>query len=239
MPVGFRVFRRSSRPDAALLQRFALLHTADLSDAMNRSGTMDRGIQPVFTPIKRVVGPAVTVSAPTGAFNLVKIGMEQTRSGDVLVINARGAVNGALVGGNVCRGLVHRGLAGLLADGAVRDASEIREDGLSTFARGVTTVMGPIDGPGEVNVPIACGGVVVNPGDIIVADEDGIVVIRPSEAEEVLAETARLEASHDAVQPTLLRGEVTNIAKIERALREQGCTFIDAEGNATSDNRGA
>jgi len=158
MPVGFRVFRRSSRPDAALLQRFAELHTADLSDAMNRSGTMDRGIQPVFTPIKRVVGPAVTVSAPTGAFNMVKIGMEQTRAGDVLVINARGVLNGALVGGNVCRGLVHRGLAGFVADGAVRDASEIREDGLPTFARGVTTVMGPIDGPGEVNVPIACGG---------------------------------------------------------------------------------
>jgi regulator of RNase E activity RraA len=239
MPVGFKVFRRSSRPDVALLQRFAELHTADLSDAMNRSGTMDRGIQPVFTPFKRVVGPAVTISAPTGAFNLVKIGMEQTRSGDVLVINARGVVNGALVGGNVCRGLVHRGLAGLVADGAVRDASEIREDGLPTFARGVTTVMGPIDGPGEVNVPIACGGVVVNPGDIVVADEDGIVVIRPSEAEEVLAETARLEASHDAVQPILLRGEVTNIAKIERALREQGCTFVDDEGNATEPSRGA
>ena len=227
MPVGFRVFRHSPRPDAALLQRFAELHTADLSDAMNRSGTMDRGIQPIFTPIRRVIGPAVTVSAPTGAFNMVKIGMQHTQAGDVLVVNARGALNGALVGGNVCRGLVHRGLAGFVADGAVRDASEIREDGLPTFARGVTTVMGPIDGPGEVNVPIACGGVVVSPGDIIVADEDGIVVVRPSEAEEVLAETARLEISHAAVQPVLLRGEVTNIAKIERALREQGCTFVD------------
>jgi len=227
MPVGFRVIRRSSRPESALLKRFAARHTADLSDAMNRSGTMDRGIQPIFTPIKRIVGPAVTVSAPTGAFNIVKIGMEQTQAGDVLVINARGVLNGALVGGNVCRGLVHRGLAGLVADGAVRDASEIQQDGLATFARGITTVMGPIDGPGEVNVPIACGGVVVNPGDIVVADEDGIVVIRPSEADEVLAETAKLEASHEAVQPILLRGEVTNIAKIERALREQGCTFVD------------
>jgi regulator of RNase E activity RraA len=227
MPVGFRVIRRASRPDAGLLKRFAALHTADLSDAMNRSGTLDRGIQPVFTPVKRIVGPAVTVSAPTGAFNMVKIGMEQTQAGDVLVINARGVLNGALVGGNVCRGLMHRGLAGLIADGAVRDASEIQQDGLPTFARGVTTVMGPIDGPGEVNVPIACGGVVVNPGDIVVADEDGIVVVRPSEAEEVLAETAQLEASHEAVQPILLRGEVANIAKIEKALREQGCTFVD------------
>lgn len=227
MPVGFRVIRRSARPDASLVQRFAQLNTADLSDAMNRSGTMDRAIAPVFRPVKRVVGPAVTVSAPTGAFNMVKIGMEQTRAGDVLVVNARGALNGALVGGNVCRGLAHRGLAGLVADGAVRDANEIQEDGLATFARGVTTVMGPIDGPGEVNVPIACGGVVVHPGDIVVADEDGIVVIRPAEAEEVLAATAKLEASHAAVQPVLLRGEVTNIAKIEQSLRDQGCAFVD------------
>ena len=226
MPVGFRVYRRSSRPDAALVRRFADLNTADLSDAMNRSGTMDRAIAPVFRPVKRVVGPAVTVSAPTGAFNIVKIGMEQTRAGDVLVINARGALNGALVGGNACRGLVHRGLAGLIADGAVRDAGEIQRDGLATFARGVTTVMGPIDGPGEVNVPIACGGVVVHPGDIVIADEDGIVVLRPDEAEEILGATAKLEASHAAVQPVLLRGEVTNIAKIEQALRDQGCAFV-------------
>ena len=228
MPVGFRVYRGCARPDPSLIARFAAFHSADLSDAMNRAGTMDRGILPVFTPIPRIVGPAVTVSAPTGAFKIVKIGMEQTQRGDVLVVNARGVVNGALIGGNVARGLLHRGLAAFISDGAVRDGSEIREDGLPTFARGVTTVMGPIDGPGEVNVPIACGGVVVNPGDIIVADEDGIVAIHPDEAEEILKATAELVASHDAIQPVLLRGEVTNIANIEKSLREQGCAFIDA-----------
>lgn len=228
MPVGFRVYRRDRRPPAELLQRFMKLHSADISDAMNRGGTMDKGIRPVFLPVKKIVGTAVTVSVPTGAFNIVKIGLEQARAGDVLVINARAAVNGALVGGNVCRGIVHRGLVGLIADGAVRDASEIREEGLPTFARGITTVMGPIEGPGEVNVPIACGGVVVNPGDIIVADEDGIVVVPEKDAEEVLAETAKLEVSHEAVQPVLLRGEVTNIAKIEKGLRDLGCEFIDA-----------
>ena len=227
MPIGFRVYRRSERPSQDLLQRFTALHSADVSDAMNRAGTMDRGIAPIFTPIRAIVGPAVTVSAPTGAFNIVKIGMEQTRRGDVLIINARGVVNGALIGGNVCRGLVHRGLAGFISDGAVRDVSEIREQDFPTFARGVTTVMGPIDGPGEVNVPIACGGIVVHPGDIIVADEDGIVAVPIADAHEVLAATHKLIAAHEAVQPVLLRGEVTNIANIERTLREQGCAFID------------
>ena len=232
MPVGFRVYRRTERPDASLLERFNAMHTADISDTMNRAGTMDRDISPVFTPMRRIVGPAVTVSAPTGAFNIVKIGMQQTVRGDVLVVNARGVTNGALIGGNVARGLAHRGLAGFICDGAVRDGTEIREDGLPTFARRVTTMMGPIDGPGEVNVPIACGGVVVRPGDIIVADEDGIVVIPPADAEEILEATTKLVASHDAIQPVLLRGEVTNIANIERVLREQGCSFIDAEDGA-------
>jgi len=237
MPVGFRVYRRPASPSRELLARFANIHSADISDAMNRAGTMDRGIAPIFSPMRSIVGPAVTVSAPTGAFNIVKIGMQQTQAGDVLVVNARGVVNGALIGGNVCRGLVHRGLAAFISDGAVRDVSEIRDQDFPTFSRGVTTVMGPIDGPGEVNVPIACGGVVVHPGDIIVADEDGVVVIPPAEAEEILAATAKLIASHDAVQPILLRGEVTNIVNIERTLREQGCTFEEPVPGTTTGSR--
>lgn len=227
MPVGFRVYTHVQRPDAALLEYFLTLRTADISDAMNRAGTMDNGIQPAYPTEKRVIGSAVTVSVPTGAFNVIKAGMQQARVGDVLVINARGSLNGALIGGNVCRGLLHRGLAGVVMDGAVRDVSEIREDGLPVYARGISAMMGPIEGPGEVNVPIACGHVVVRPGDIIVADSDGIVVVPPEEAEKIAEETQNLLKRHAAVQGVLLRGEVTNIANIEKALRDQGCEFVD------------
>jgi regulator of RNase E activity RraA len=187
---------------------------------------MENAVHPMYKPIKRIAGPAVTVSAPTGAFNVIKAGMQQTRAGDVLVVNGRASLNGALFGSNVCRGLLHRGVAGLIVDGAVRDISEIQADGLPVFARGTSAGMGSIDGPGEVNVPIACGGVVVNPGDIVIADEDGIVVVRPDDAEYVLNQVADLQAKHAAVQPILLRGEVTNIANIEQALRAQGCEFL-------------
>ncbi len=227
MPIGFRVYTRINRPDPELVRRFVPLHSADLSDVMNRSRTMDRGIKPLYLPIKKVIGPAVTVSVPTGAFQVVKEAMQLTRAGDVLVINAYGNLYGALLGGNVCRGLVARGLAGMIADGAIRDVSEIREDGLAVYARGITTAMGPIEGPGEVNVPIACGQVVVNPGDIVVADEDGIVVVPPEEAEWVAEETAKLEAGHAAVQEILLRGEIVNIANIEAKLRAAGCEWKD------------
>ena len=225
MTVGFRVNTSVTRPDAKLLQRFAAPHSADLCDVMNKAGAVDCAIRAVYAPMKKVVGPAVTVSAPTGALNIVKEAMQQTRPGDVLVVNARGNPTYALVGGNVCRGLAKRGLAALIIDGAVRDVSEIQEDGLAVYARGLATLSGPLDGPGEVNVPVACGHVVVNPGDIIVADADGVVVIPPADAEAVLAAVAALEASHAALQPVLLRGEVTNIAAIEQKLRDQGCEF--------------
>ncbi len=229
MPIGLRVYTHVARPDRDLVPKFLPHHSADISDAMNRSRTMDKGIKPLYLPIQKFVGTAVTVSVPTGAFYVVKEAMQQTQPGDVLVINAYGNLYGALLGGNVCRGLKARSLAGIVADGAIRDTSEIQEDGLPVYARTVTTAMGPLEGPGEVNVPIACGQVVVNPGDIIVADEDGIVVVPPAEAEEVLAETAKLEASHEAIQQVLLRGEVTNIANIEKKLRDAGFEFVNGQ----------
>ncbi len=228
MPVGFRVYTSVRRAATGSIERLTGLRAVDLSDSMNRAGTMDNGIYSITQPAKSIVGVAVTVSVPNGAFNVVKAGMQQTRRGDVLVINARGSLRGALIGGNVCRGLLHRGLAGVIADGAVRDAEERSGDGLPVYARGLSAMMGPVEGPGEVNVPIACGNVVVNPGDLVVADADGIVVIRPDDVEAIAAATERLLQRFVAVQEVLRRGEVTNIVNIERSLREQGCEFIDS-----------
>jgi len=227
MPIGFRVFKSIPRPDRELIELFVPLHPADISDVMRMAGTMETGIRPMYLPIKKVVGPAVTVSVPSGAFNMIKIGMQQTCPGDVLVIQGFGNQTVGLVGGNMCRGLLKRGLAGLIVDGAIRDVQEIRKDGFPVFARGTANASGILEDVGEVNVPIACGQVVVNPGDIIVADEDGIVVVPPSAAREIAAGVAELEKKHAAIQPILEKGEVTNIANIERKLREQGCEFIE------------
>ncbi len=224
-PVGLRVRSSIDRPDPRLVERFAALAIPDISDAMHHSGTMDRGIGPVYLPIKRALGPAVTVSVPIGAQSIRKVGMQQTRAGDVLVLNALGNRTQAMLGGNLAQSLLHRGVAGVIVDGAVRDLSEIREMGLPIFCRGVATLPGAKDGPGEVNVPIACGGVVVRPGDIVVADEDGIVVIAPETAEDVLAGVAKLEADHAATWDALQRGEVTSYTEIEEKLRAQGVEF--------------
>jgi 4-hydroxy-4-methyl-2-oxoglutarate aldolase len=190
------------------------------------------GIVPVYVPMRSAVGVAVTVSIPAGGVNLVKLAMEQTRPGDILVVCAYGATATAVWGGNLTRGLKARGVAGLIVDGAVRDVSEMRAQEFPVFARGVASAIGPVaTRAGEINVPIACGGTVVNPGDIVVADEDGIAVVAPSDADEVVAGVAALTAGHAAAQPALLRGEVTQIAAITADFMSSGLELRPPAGS--------
>lgn len=213
-----------------MLDRFAHVASVDIGDAMRGSGVMDRVIGPVYSPVTRVVGPAVTVSLPTASLKVFSLGLQQTQPGDVVVVNGWAKTKTAFIGGNMCRGLKHRGVAGLIIDGAVKDVSEIRADGFPVFARAVTA--GYANGPhvGEVNVPIACGQCVVNPGDIIVADEDGIVVVPPQFTDEVLAAVSARQAEIAASQAVWLAGEVKNVRDIERELRDNGCEFVSTPG---------
>ena len=228
MTLGYRVFTHIERPPRELVARFANIPTPDLADVMQKAGVIGGHIGPIYQPMASFVGPAVTVSIPTGGFNMLKMGMEMTRSGDVLVVAARGNTHYALLGGNVCKGLKRRGLAGLVLDGAVRDVEEIQAVDLPVHACGLAANICPKTEPGEINVPIAVGRCVIFPGDIIVADKEGIVAIPPLYAEEMLARLVKLKEWHASVQPVLERGEVTNIVAIRQQLEETGCEFLDA-----------
>lgn len=235
LTIGFRVYTQIRRPERNTLVMLAGLSSCDISDVLNRACTMV-GIKPIYTPIRSICGPAVTVSVPAGGLNMIKMGMQQTQAGDVLVVSAQGDCTYAMWGGNLSRGLKSRGVAGLVMDAAVRDVQQIREEDFPVFARGIATAAGVVDAPrGEVNVPIACGGVVVNPGDVIVADEDGIVVVPPDVVAEVAAKTKDLMAQHQGLQEILLRGEVTQIDNITKNLVAAGLPIIDA----TADGRTA
>lgn len=148
--------------------------------------------------------------------------MEQTQPGDVLVVNAWGLKTFAVWGGNVSKGMQRRRIAGVIIDGAARDPEEAQGVGFPVFARAQATASPPLDGPGEVNVPVACGSIVVRPGDIIVADTNGVVVVPYDAGEWVLQQVADLKAKHAKIQPVLERGDVTNIAAIIEGLRGQG-----------------
>ena len=228
--LGFRGFRTVERPSADLVRRLAAYAPPDLSDAMNGGYTLDPGIGPLYPFHGRIAGPAVTVAVPRGAFNVIKFGMQQTREGDVMVINAWGLDTFAVWGGNVSRGMKRRGVAGVIIDGAARDPEEAESIEFPVFARSQATATPPLEGPGEVNVPVACGNVVIHPGDIIVADANGIVSIPPAAAEWVLRQVADLKQRHARIQPVLERGEVTSIDTITEALVKQGFVIDGRSG---------
>ncbi|WP_233848943.1 RraA family protein [Paraburkholderia sp. HD33-4] len=185
----FKAIRKNpSAPQAseAMLQALRDIPVSALSDNMHRNtGTV--GLQPYHRPIKRTMaGTAVTMRS-RGGDNLTYLrALDFCRPGDVLVIDAGGDLNNAVVGGILSFYAASVGVAGLVIDGAIRDVAEIREREFPVYARGVTH-RGPYkDGPGEINVPVSVGGMVVNPGDIVVGDQDGLLAIAQVDVEFVI-----------------------------------------------------
>jgi len=226
--IGSRGFTRVPRPAADLVKRLGEYPPPDLSDVTRGAYTLDPAIHPLWPFAGRVAGPAVTVVVPQGSLNPIKFAMEQVRPGDVMVVNARGIAAFAVWGGNVSKGMKHRGCAAVIIDGAARDPEEAQSVEFPVFSRWQATAAPPNDGPGEINVPVACGGVVVRPGDIVVADRNGVIAIPQEAAEWVLQQVADLRARFAKIQSVLERGEVTNIAAITDGLRRQGFA-IDGE----------
>lgn len=220
--IGTRAYTAVPRPAADVVKRLGEYPPPDLSDVTRGVYTLDPAIHPLWPFTGRIAGPAVTVVVPHGSLNPIKFAMEQVRPGDVMVVNARGISAYAMWGGNVSKGMKHRGCAGVIIDGAARDPEEAQAVGFPVFSRTQATSAPPNDGPGEINVPVACGGVVVRPGDIIVADRNGVIAIPQEAAEWVLAQVADLKARFAKIQPVLERGEVTSIAAITDGLRRQG-----------------
>ncbi|WP_051792936.1 RraA family protein [Amycolatopsis jejuensis] len=224
MELGYRVEPAAERLSADLVDQLREYDVADLADTMRHAGTMF-GIRGVYQPIDRIAGPAVTLSVTVANIDMLRVALDTCQRGDVLVINARGAVTTAMLGGYMSLALVNRGVAGVVVDGAVRDAHEMRKHGLAVFARGVTTNGAARTAPGEVNVPVACGGVVVNPGDVIVADEGGIVAIPPAAVPGVLAKAADLVAVHRGWDEEVARGEIFGLADSRARALADGLKF--------------
>lgn len=201
----FAVHRQISRPDSKLVAQFAKLPTANLSDAAGNLNTMDSGIQSMW-PGARVCGPACTVATRGGDFLATLKGLDAAQRGDVLVIDNQGTPDTALWGEITTAEAQKKRLAGLIADGNVRDIDGIRKRKFPVFARGTTPRVMGRGSLGEVNVPIQCGGAVVNPGDFVVGDADGVVVIPKEKAAEILRLALDIVAYENALLTKVLSG---------------------------------
>lgn len=182
-----------SRPDPAIIARFMKVPTANIGDVMDRMGILDSKISPIWQGAK-VAGPAFTVWTRSGDNLAIHRALAVAKKGDVIVVNGGADESRALLG-EIMAGKARRsGISGFVIDGAVRDASGIAELSMPVFARALTPA-GPYKfGPGKLGITIAVGGVACAPGDIVVGDEDGVVIVPQKEALEILVASEEVVA---------------------------------------------
>jgi 4-hydroxy-4-methyl-2-oxoglutarate aldolase len=182
--MGFRIFADLPRPAVSLVQQFRGLASPNVADVMGRFHFMDPGIR-MRTGLP-VCGVAATVLARPGDNLMVHKAMEIACAGDVIVVDTCGNTNTAVFGELMGTSAVAVGLGGLVVDGAIRDVEALAELHFPAFRRAVCAGGCDKDGPGEINVPVCCGNTVVMPGDIVIGDADGVVVVPQADAETVL-----------------------------------------------------
>jgi RraA family protein len=222
---GFRVRLDIPRPEAALIASFQRFATPDISDLLNRLYAIDPGIRCLTGPHHRLCGPACTVKVFPGDNLMVHKALDVARPGDVVVVDAGSSTRNAVLGDLISAKARHRRIAGFLVDGLIRDLPSIEPLDFPVFARG-TTPVGPLHrGPGEINYPICCGGVVVNPGDLVVADAAGAIVVPREIAAEVLERLELHEQTNQAYFEAVRRGEFSN-QWVDRLLAEQNCPIL-------------
>ncbi|SRR6266508_2730123 len=207
------------RPPRDLVEGLKALSPTALADMLTLESVMRHVIRPLWPDMPRIAGPAFTVRTAKHDNLMLHAAIYRAEPGDVIVVEA-GDEEMAVAGGNVCAVAQRHGVAGFVIDGVIRDVAEARANGFPIFAVGVSPIPGAKDGPGEINAPITCGGVKVRPGDVVVADEEGIVVVPRAEAAEVLKK-AQSKAATDAAQ-SLDEWERKHRARVESTLQAKG-----------------
>jgi regulator of RNase E activity RraA len=223
---GFRIRLEVDRPPGELIERIGAFDTPAISDLMNRLYSMVPAIKNVTDPSLRILGPACTVKVYPGDNLMVHKSLDVAKPGDVVVVDTSASSLTAVLGDLVSTKARHRGIAGFVVDGLIRDLPAIKGLGdFPVFARGVTPI-GPLHrGPGELNHPISAGGIVVQPGDIVIGDANGVVIVPQELAPEMvrrLEERRAVEADYTAA---VARGEFSN-EWVDAALRESEVEIV-------------
>ena len=229
---GFRIRLEIERPEPDVVKGFAAFDTPAISDLMNRLYTMSSAIHCVTTEHGTVMGPACTVKVFPGDNLMVHKSLDIAKPGDVVVVDAASSTTFAVLGDLVSTKARHRGIGGFVVDGLIRDLPPIQALGdFPVFARGVSPI-GPLHrGPGEVNFPVSVGGIVVHPGDLVVGDRNGVVVV-PREYCPVLLDrlVKQANAERDYVA-AVAAGKFSN-AWVD-AILDEGGVQVEASGPTT------
>src|SRR5579871_3439513 len=221
------VVRNIPRPDKAVVDTLGKLGVSTTHEAMGRFGLMKPYMRPIYAGAE-IAGPAVTVLAQPGDNWMLHVAVEQCREGDVLVVGCTTDNTDGMFGELIGTSLRARGVAGLILDAGCRDVKALTGMSFPVWSRAISskgTVKATL---GAVNVPVVCAGVNVVPGDIVVADDDGVVVVPRNEATEVAQKAFKRHADEDGKRQRLAAGELgLDMYKMREGLAKAGLIYVD------------
>ena len=230
MPVGKRIYLKRPMPDRALMAEFAKLPASNVADCMERSCAMNPRIRLISKSRPgSVCGPAFTVKCRAGDNLALHAALTYCQEGDVLVVSNEEDTTRALTGEVMMSYLFYtKKAAAIIIDGPIRDMESLSQWEFPIYCTGATPGGPYKEGPGEVNVPIACGGISVNPGDIILADHDGIIVIPPKDAPGILEAAQKFHEADEAKANAAKEGKASR-DWVLKALEAKGFEIVDGE----------
>lgn len=227
MPVGFRILPRRRKAETRWIEAFRPLPVANVSDVMARMTAGGPRLRPMHRAGAAVLaGPALTVRTRPGDNLMIHKAIGLAEPGDVIVVDGGGDLTNALIGELMLGQMIFRKLGGIVINGAIRDSAAIAGQDFPVYAAGVTH-RGPYkDGPGEINVPVALDGMVIEPGDLILGDADGLLCVPYAELETVQAAAAAKQAA-EAKQIAEIEAGTNDTGWVDAALRRLGCEGLD------------
>lgn len=224
MPIAVRNIKR---PDSDVVAGFSTIGVATVHEAQGRTGYLDSALNPIYRGA-HIAGPAVTVSVAPCDNWMIHVAVELCREGDVLVVAPTSPSDAGYFGELLATALSTRGVKGLVIDAGCRDVRELTEMGFPVWSRHVSATGTVKETLGDVNVPVVCGGQLIEPGDLIVADDDGVVVVRRTSAADILAASIAREEKEALVRERYRAGEISlDVSNMRQRLADEGLVYVD------------